>query len=82
MDSSASPTEAWLGWQRNRSPDWRDFKAGLQILEASFPALIAPVEVSRPSSLLPIVAQVRASQLRGSGGVSPRFPNIPLRHGI
>jgi hypothetical protein len=23
--------------------------------------------------------QVRASQLRGSGGVSPRFPNIPLR---
>jgi len=23
--------------------------------------------------------QVRASQLRGSGGISPRFPNIPLR---
>ena len=25
---------------------------------------------------------LRESQLRGSGGVSPRFPNIPMRYGI
>jgi hypothetical protein len=27
-------------------------------------------------------AGVRESQLRGSGGFSPRFPNIPLRYRV
>jgi hypothetical protein len=80
MNSSASPTEAWLVWQRNRSPDWRDFKAGPGSSESPFPT---PFGVSGPlQAFLTLLqrAKVRASQLRGSGGVSPRFPNIPLRN--
>jgi hypothetical protein len=61
----------------NRSPDWRDFKAG--ILFWQLPSRFAIRDQWGSPAVFTLHRKVRASQLRGSGGVSPRFPNIPKR---
>ncbi len=52
-----------------------------EVLDASLPERGAQWEGLRRGST-GLYGPVRESQLRGSGGVSPRFPIIPMRYGV